>query len=152
MIVMSIFLFTALVLLGTYLLGSLWNKEATQRSNMPLWPKASKVKQGDMERNPFKHTLLLNRLHTLESQGAYEQVARLYEKESLSQPLAGDELATHISILQIVGRCYGQLSDCQNAKYCYGKAIDYSRKIGHPTHELEVSLKWYIQKAGSGMG
>jgi tetratricopeptide (TPR) repeat protein len=86
------------------------------------------------------HTLLLNRLSKLESEGAHDQAVQLFEKESMPRPRASDELATHVSILRIVGRCYEAQSNWANAKDCYEKAISYSHKIGYHTHDLEASI------------
>ncbi len=146
----SIFLFTALLVLGLWMLSTLWGKKtngATQtrgRGKRRTWKSIPR----EAEKNPFMHALLLNRLGKLESEGAYDQAIRLFEKESMPRPRASDELATHVSILRTVARCYEAQSDWDNAKDCYEKAISYSRKIGYHTHDLEARIRLCNQQPG----
>ncbi len=100
------------------------------------------------EKNPFLHTLLLSRLDKLASEGAYEQAIQLFGKEPLFKPRASDELATHASILRIMGRCYEAQSDWQKAKECYQKAVDYSGQIGYHPHEQEAGIARCNQQLG----
>lgn len=142
MVLISTFLFTALLLLGLWLLSTLWGKKTNRATSKRSRGKgrARKLAPTGIEKNPFTHTLLLNRLSKLESESAYEQAVRLFEKESMPRPRASDELATHVSILRSAGRCYEALSDWSNAKGCYEKALGYSRKIGYHTRDLEAGI------------
>lgn len=142
MIMISMFLFTALLLVGLWLLRTVWGKNANRATptRNRVKGKARKTASEGIEKNPFMHTLLLNRLGRLESEGAYEQAIQLFRKDPMPRPRAADELATHVSILQIVSRCYQAQSDWTNAKDCYEKAIGYSRKIGCHTRDLEAGI------------
>ncbi len=145
----SIFLFTALLLLGLWLLSSLWGNSTNGATQMRSRGKgkARRTAPEGVEKNPFMHTLLLNRLGKLESEGAYDRAILLFQKESMPQPRASDELATHVSILRIVGRCYEAQADWASAKECYEKAIGYSRKIGYHTHDLEAGIQLCNQQS-----
>jgi len=92
------------------------------------------------EVNPFGASLLLNRLHKLEAEGAYEKAVALFEREPLSRPRAADEFATHISILRIAAGCYQARSDWRNAAACYREALSHTGKIGCDPRDLAAGL------------
>lgn len=148
MILISIFLFTAFVLLGFWLLRTLWMNDARTTPTPGRGKgKARKTAPERQEMNPFLHTLLLNRLDKLASEGAFAEAIELFANEPMPKPRAADELSTHVTILRIMVRCYEAQADWQNAQDCYRKAIEFSRKIGSYTRDLEAGLHLCEQKS-----
>ncbi len=93
------------------------------------------------EINPFGAALLLNRLSTLEAEGAYDKALALFQREPLPKPRAADEFATHVTILRIAAGCYQAQSDWRHAADCYREALRYAGKIGYAPRDLETGLE-----------
>ena len=141
MVLLSLILFSAVILVGLGLLRKLWQKEAKPSSSWPEPKKVGNPAPVQKEINPFVYALLLAKLSKLKAQGELATVVKLFQEQALPKPVAADQIASYATLHFIVGECYQRQLDWTRAITCYEQALYYYQKIGHNLEDLQGRLQ-----------